>query len=186
MEPHHTNPVSSSNHRFPEMWQGVDIIPSETGANDQIVTNTVAFPTSTMTSFPNIASSPRWQVFEEEGIWDTVAQHGFEPEMIIDNRDNDRITDLKQRAVEFLQSSIGVALLAAIAIGIALLIIRPAFIVRKDDKRKINFSRLVIWMLIVFAIVGLRDQIVGFHQKVVMPMKDNATSAWNYIMPPRT
>lgn len=186
MEPHLTDPVSSSNHRFREMWQGVDIVPSETGTGDQIVTNTVALPTGTMNQFPNIASSPRWQVFEDEGVWNDVAQHGVEQELVIDDCDNDRLTCLKQRAVEFLQSSIGVALLAAITIGIALLIIRPAFIMRKEDKRKIHFSRLAIWMFIVFAIVGLRDQILGFHHKVVVPMKDSATSAWNYIMPPRT
>lgn len=184
MEPCLIDPASSyCNHRFPELWQGIDI-PTQAAAGDQLaVTDNVPPPTSSMS---DIASSRRWQMFEGEGVLESAHGGAVEQDFIITNCDPGRTARFKQTAVEFLNSIIGVALVAAIVVGIALIMIRPAFILRKDDKRRICFSRLVIWMLIVLAIVGLRDQILGFNENVIMPMKCSVTSAWEYVMPPRT
>lgn len=64
----------------------------------------------------------------------------------------------------------GVALTAATATAVALLLIRPAFVLRRQEADMVlSPQRIGVWAMIVFAVVALRDQLLQVYHNAIVP-----------------
>ena len=127
-------------------------------------------------------SSERWRDFEDYAARSLTAYSDEAGQSVCEDMHN-TMEDRKKSVINFFKSNLGVALVTSLIVFVMLVLIRPAFIVRKDSPTKISIERLCIWSLSVFVILGTWDYIIGFHRTIIVPVKESAASVWSGASP---
>lgn len=161
-----------------------------TPGDTTVVETTPTIPESVVsTRSTRTTNEPRWKVFDGEDVEHTISnpvpEKSISPQVSIQERVENNINMVKN-------SGLAIAFVTAVVVGIILVTIKPAFVLKQQTKTekngeivseyRISIPRIMMWIGGVFMAVALRDQAIHAYNVALLPVQKSICGMFGSIL----